>query len=212
LNDKLKLYDELLLKKNSVILIYGEAGTGKTNLVLHLLTRIRNEKCKGIYVSTEGKTYQALIDKERFNHILFVEVYSMEQLNKLFLELIPYVIGKDVRVVVIDTINSLYRLQEDLEYAVIALNMQLAMLHKLSRMGCTAIITGQVRGQLEESHITTASIDVSGALYLRFWSDVIIRLERMGVRRMLIVEKPINMKLGFKIEGPAKIAFYKLLQ
>ncbi len=210
----LDLYNDLLLKEKSMILIYGEAGSGKTNLTLFLLAKASRNGRRGIYISTEGKIYQAVVDQEKFTNVFFSEVYDLNELSKLIFELKTLLDKLDDRkmVIVVDTINSLYRLQENLEHAVTVLNMQLAFLYKLSRLGCTVIVTGQVRERLEEEVRATTSIDVSGSTYLRFWPDIIIRLERVGARRMLIVEKPIDMELGFEIKGPANIVFYKLLQ
>ena len=210
----LDLYNDLLLKEKCMILIYGEAGSGKTNLTLFLLAKASRNGRRGIYISTEGKIYQALVDQDKFTNVFFSEVYDLNELSKLIFELKTLLDKLDDKkmVIVVDTINSLYRLQENLEHAVTVLNMQLALLYKLSRLGCTVIVTGQVRERLEEEVHTTTSIDVRGSTYLRFWPDIIIRLERVGVRRMLIVEKPIDMELGFEIKGPANIVFYKLLQ
>mgnify|MGYP000135472172 CR=1 FL=1 len=210
----LDLYNDLLLKEKCMILIYGEAGSGKTNLTLFLLAKASRNGRRGIYISTEGKIYQALVDQDKFTNVFFSEVYDLNELSKLIFELKTLLDKLDDKkmVIVVDTINSLYRLQENLEHAVTVLNMQLALLYKLSRLGCTVIVTGQVRERLEEEVHTTTSVDVSGSTYLRFWPDIIIRLERVGVRRMLIVEKPIDMELGFEIKGPANIVFYKLLQ
>ena len=210
----LDLYNDLLLKEKCMILIYGEAGSGKTNLTLFLLAKASRNGRRGIYISTEGKTYQALVNQDRFTNVFFSEVYELNELSKLIFELETLLdtLNGERMVIVIDTINSLYRLQENLEHAVTVLNMQLALLYKLSRLGCTVIVTGQVRERLEEEVHATTSIDVSGSTYLRFWPDIIIRLERIGIRRMLIVEKPIDMELGFEIKGPANIVFYKLLQ
>ncbi len=184
--------DELVEKCGGPVLIYGEAGTGKTTLILEAL---RNAKGRAVYVGTEGPAaYQPRVETlGNLGHALFVDVDSLEEQTKLLLTLAR--LGPRIlNMLVVDSINSLYRLEGDIQRAGLMLGLQMAVLRQLSVKGVTTLITGQVHGEGDEA---------SGMWLIGFWSPLIIRLERAGRERVLEVVKPSHyrFKARFVITG-----------
>lgn len=184
--------DGLVERLRGPVLLYGEAGTGKTVLMLEAL---RRSKGRSIYVGTEGSAaYQPRVETlEGLDHVLFVEVGSLEEQTRLILSLAslgPHTLS----MLVVDSVNSLYRLEEDIQRAGMMLGLQMAVLRRLSSFGVVTLTTGQVHGEGDEA---------SGTWLIEFWAPLIIRLKKAGAGRVAEVVKPEEhmFKAGFTITG-----------
>ncbi len=157
-----------------IVLIYGVAGSGKTNLTLWLLSNIsKNAKAKQLfYISTEGSSYVHLLSRYSFsNNTYFIDAVNIDHLIDIVLNVCYG--KKDVAAIAIDSINNFYR-TEALESNVInrLLNTVMALLaYARKRMGSYIIVTAQVR------EVDTLSF--SGESILRFWSDVIAYIRKV---------------------------------
>jgi len=184
-----------------MVLIYGAAGSGKTNLTLWFLSNIsKNAIAKQLfYVSTEGSSYIHLLNRYSFGtNTYFIDAISLDHLLDIVLSICH---KKDnIAAIAIDSINNFYR-TEVLESSVInrLLNTIMALLayaHK--RMSSYIIVTAQVR--------ETKELGFSGESILRFWTDVIAYIRKteepeLGSRE-LIFEFPdeiAGLSLKFKI-------------
>ncbi len=184
--------DGLVEKLRGPVLVYGEAGTGKTTLMLEALRRSRG---RSVYIGTEGSAaYQPRVESlGGLDHVLFVEVDSLEEQTRLVLSLAS--LGpRTLSMLVVDSVNSLYRLEEDIQKAGMMLGLQMAVLRQLSRSGVVTLTTGQVHGEGDEA---------SGTWLLEFWAPLIIRLKRAGAEREAEVVKPEEhtFKARFTITG-----------
>ncbi len=187
--------DELLIKAQGPILVYGEAGVGKTNLALHV-SRIASLSSKRVlYVNTEGWAYKGRISVlDGLDNVVFVDISDFWLQTLFILSIVPLIVER-YDLIVIDTINNLFRCQEDIEAATRSLSSQMSILYWVSRFKKKKVLVlSQVKAGEEGE-------EVSGATYIKFWADVIVRLERKGSTRILIVEKPedTGIELEFKI-------------
>ena len=116
--------DEVLgggLESGIITKIYGEAGSGKTNVCLQAA---REASCLGlgvVYVDSEGVSGERLEQicsgcsmglESVLDRIRFFEVKSLEQQEEVIRSLGDL---EDVGLVVIDTLNMLYRMKTDEE-------------------------------------------------------------------------------------------------
>lgn len=147
---------EFIFKNGNLISIYGHAGSGKTSLALQLVESLY----PSLYISTEGKAYQARASKMLFSSsTYFLEVNSTEELIKVIIS--ASTMG--LALLVIDTINVFYRLERNPLF----LLHPLILLKQLSKFTKVALFW-----QMSMNN------RVSGEKFMRYFSDDIIRITK----------------------------------
>lgn len=180
--------DEFLkggLSDESVTLVYGEAETGKTTLAMQCAANCAKQGFKTLFVDSDRTfTPQRLsqIVLERYDKvpqlILLVRPNSYQEQATLVDQLTDY-INTHFKLVVFDTITSLYRLRvaespsKTFEFNR-ELNRQLAVLAQTARTRKIAILLiSQVHSAMNEIPV---SIEPVATRVLKFWADTIIAL------------------------------------
>ena len=151
---KCKPLDDLLgggIESNTLTEIYGEAGSGKTNLCLQASRECANSRNKVAYIDAEGVSVERLGQlcedynyKKTLSNILFFNPSSFEEQEKMINNAIKI---DGVGLIVVDTFNKLYRvkLENDEEGAARSLNRQVTNLQLASRKNnLYVLLTGQV--------------------------------------------------------------------
>ena len=143
------------------------------------------------YISTEGPLYASLLSRYEFpENALFTEVYDINNLLQAVLKIYGFRGG--VKAVAIDSINNFYRVEVlQVEGINKILNTILALLTDMVvNYSVTCVLTAQVSQSDED-------VRVSGFQLLKYWYEVLIKLERLGggVRRMT-VEYPKDVVLS----------------
>ncbi len=150
-----KPLDELLgggLEKSTITEIYGEAGTGKTNICLQAARECAAAGKKVAYVDSEGVSIERLNQictndydyKKILNNILFFRPTSLESQEKMINSAIKI---DNADLIIVDTINLFYRihLEDDKEGTMRSYMRQIANLQIAVReKDLSAIITEQV--------------------------------------------------------------------
>ncbi|MEF8849054.1 MAG: DNA repair and recombination protein RadB [Candidatus Thermoplasmatota archaeon] len=132
--------------------VYGEAGTGKTNLCLQAIRECASQDKKIVVIDSEGISLKRLeqICTEGYNYkkildkIIFFRPLSFEQQEKMIKNAVKI---KDISLIVVDTINLFYRLnlEEDREGTMRSFVRQMANLQIAAReKKLWVIITEQV--------------------------------------------------------------------
>ncbi|BFH73527.1 AAA family ATPase [Sulfurisphaera javensis] len=109
---------EFVFEKGRIVSLYGASGSGKTNIILQVITEIT----PSLYISTEGKSYYARIENLKAKK----DVYYTES-NSVY-ELILSIIKSanlNLKLIAVDTINRFYRetrKEKDIEYPLILLS------------------------------------------------------------------------------------------
>ena len=213
-----------------VTLIYGEASTGKTTLAMSsVVNYLRLERGGGsplrraLYVDSDRKFSLA-----RFSQIAAVNIDEfLERLilcmprdfaeqTKLMEGLESFTVG-DIRLVVLDTITSLYR-QEFASTGKVfptnrELNRQLAYLKEAAEArGLGVLLLSQVHSTFQPSQSPVTPVS---SRLLRYWSDIILRLDltsQVGVRTASL-EKPRRGTVGCRFRlGPSGLIDMGFLQ
>lgn len=187
-------------------LIYGEAGTGKTTIVMQCAVNCARLGFKTIFVDSDG-TFSATrlsqlacydIDTISPLIILFTPVLFEEQTQ--IVEQLNSFITQQVALIAIDTITSLYRVELDSPKDTFslnrALNRQLAYLLQLARTHkMPVIVTSQVRSIFEDK-IKEERIEPVATRAVKFWAEIIVNLkstQRPAVKEA-IVEKYLSQE------------------
>ena len=159
------------------MLVYGEAGTGKTHIALDAYKTLIELGGSPRLLATEPGT-TLLARKTNTPHI---EILSMDE---LVLEATRIVAEKGYPI--IDSINWHYRPSPGPR-----LGKQLAYLSALLRES----------GGLATAQVSGGEAEPSGAPYILPWTHVIVRTYRRRGVFYLEFQKPVRRILGFKIRG-----------
>ncbi len=138
-----KPLDDLLgdgLEAGIVTKIYGEAGSGKTNICLQASRECIFQKGKVGYIDSEGvslKRLEQLCGEQKdqqsiLKNILFFSSYTFEEQEKTISKLSK---RQDIQLIIVDTLNMLYRvaLEHDPEKAMRSYLRQMTTLQITAR-------------------------------------------------------------------------------
>lgn len=176
--------DDLLgggVEAGAITLLYGEAGTGKTNFCLQLSTQAAlKQKGKVVYVDSEGVSLERLQQIAGENAprvlkgVLFFSPHNLQEQEKMVRSLEKI---RDASLIIVDSINMFYRLglsEDGTNNVGRALTNMMGVLLKLSRTrDVPVVITGQVYSAEEGSQ-------AFGGRIMEHIVKTILRLERMG--------------------------------
>ncbi len=165
--------------------IFGEAGSGKTNICLQLAVECVKEGKKAIFIDTEGLSPDRFRQiagenaKQIAQNIIIFEPHSFEEQYAAIME-IDKISYENIGVIIMDSATAYYRLELDDDESSIKTRRELAnqvgFLHSLARKrGIVVLITNQVY-----SNITSGTLKPIGGSGLEHISKAIIQLERTG--------------------------------
>lgn len=205
---KCKPLDDLLgggIESKVITKIYGEAGSGKTNLCLQASRECANNGKRVAYIDSEGASLERLgqICKDYsydkiLKNILFFSPSSLEDQEKMVKNAINV---KDLDLIIVDTINLFYRinLEEDKEGAMRSFTRQMANLQIAVReKDFHAIVAEQVYTDKNGDIKPFTNRDTEHMVKATF------RLEKIGIgkRQATIIKhrsQPEEKKAIFKI-------------
>jgi DNA repair protein RadB len=201
--------DELLnggLSPELVHLVYGEAETGKTTMVIQCAANCARAGYKTIYIDSEGTfsakrlTQIAAGDiKEIASDIILARPASFKQQSAILDKLDSYLTDK-VGLIVVDTISSLYSAELGEESKSTfrlnrELNRQLACLAQIAKTRkIAALVTSQVRSVFTAREVNFEPV---ARRVMKFWSNVVIDLKltpQDGVIRAVLEKHPQRMR------------------
>jgi len=207
---KCKPLDDLLgggIESNTITEVYGEAGSGKTNLCLQAARECVASGKKVAYIDTEsvsieriGQICEGYDYKKMLSNILFFAPTSFEEQEKMIYNAIKV---DDVGLIVVDTFNMFYRIkiEDDEEGANRSLNRQLTNLQLAARKkDLYVLIAGQVYS------IENDDVKPFAGRGVEHMAKTILKLERVstGRRQATIVKhrsQPEGKKAFFNITG-----------
>jgi len=175
--------DELLgggIEAGVITHVYGEAGSGKTNICLQFAVAVARQGGRALFVDTEGVSPERLAqiaggDEKLAKRIMFTRPLSLEEQEKAIAKL-----GEiEADAAVVDTINMYLRLRfsDDPEGTDRSGLRQLEKLTLLAHnRGIPVLVTSQVYSNRETGEIRPFS-----GLHIEYIAKTILRLEAVGV-------------------------------
>ncbi len=198
--------DEFLkggLAIESVTLVYGEAETGKTTLAMQCAVKCAEQGYKTLYIDADQtfsaqRLSQVISAKpdEILEMVILVRPKDFREQASVVDQLSDYV-GKNFKLVVFDTVTSLYRLRiaespsRTFEFNR-ELNRQLAVLAQAARTQKIAILlTSQVHSVLNDTPI---SIEPVATRVVKFWADTVVAMKQ--TERQQVIQTTVEKNLA----------------
>ena len=201
--------DELLgggVEKGIITEIYGEGGTGKTNICIQLSKNCASEGKRVVFIDTEGVSKERIFqicgdDKEIVEKILFFSPYSMKEQE----EMVGKAIKIDSGLIIVDSMNLYYRLdmETDEGAATRSLTRQLVNLQiEARKKNIPVVVTAQVYSVGDE-------VKPFGGRSIDHMAKAVICLEKVDEKRKDGKEERIAtlMKHRSQAEGK-KVRFF----
>jgi DNA repair protein RadB len=189
-----------------VVVVYGEAGTGKTTLALQTAIEAARRGSKVIYVDADHS-----FTHQRFVQLAAEETDTVSEQILLFfpdtfvaqttlIESIENYLTSRTRLAIVDTITSLYRVSlgsaQQTFFLNRELNRQLAYLSEVAvRYKLVVLLTSQVHARLD---FPFGRIEPVARRTLAHWPRTIIRLRNTSEqsRKEIIVERRKGRQTG----------------
>lgn len=206
------------LSPASVTLVYGEAETGKTSLAIQCAVSATRLGYKVIFIDSDGNFSPrrlAQIASHDLNEvapkITLIQPTTFQE-QALAIDRLDQYLTPQVRLIVVDTITSLYRAEfdrtKDKTFKMNReLGRQLAILAQTARTRKLAIlITSQVRSAFLDGLPT---IEPVATRVVKFWSDTVLNMKPADHRNTIkaVLEKhvqhtgPVNCYLSIEENG-----------
>jgi DNA repair protein RadB len=202
--------DKLLnggIEKDIITTAFGSAGTGKSNFAM--IIAINTAKTgKVIFIDTEGgfsidRARQIAPDfDELAKNIQIIKPIEFEDQQKAIRKLREIIKNEDIKLIVIDSLTMLYRLErpEDPKEINLELTKQLSILSSIARRNHIPIfVTNQVYSSFDKRD----DIRMVGGEILSYWGKCLIRLDKVNsVRKAELIKhrsQPEGKKVFFEI-------------
>lgn len=184
------------VETGTIIEIYGEAGSGKTNICIQFAKNIVKSGKKAIFIDTEGVSWERLEQifsdgaKPLLKDILFYQPTDMEEQDCAIESAIKLCYGElDVGAIILDSSTIYYRYSFNTE---VDADNRKSLAHQINKllaiarkMDIPVILTSQVYTDL-----TRKRIEPLGGHILHHAAKTIIKLEKVGggVRRATVMK------------------------
>ena len=196
------------MERDCVTLLYGEAGTGKTNLSLVMSMNVVLQGKRAIYIDTEGLSMERMkqICGDNFDNVaknmLISEVHSFEEQEKMVEKAVKLAEGNDdIGLIVVDSISMYYRGSSRGDSRKTMVRQSTSLLQVARKRGIPIIITSQVF-----TDVDTGTYEALGGHALHHCAKAIVRLDRLGLGK----RRAVIMKQRYVAEGTA--SEFKIVQ
>lgn len=183
------MLDNLLeggIQPENVILIYGDAETGKSTLAMQCAVNCARKGYKTLYLDCDGTfsvrrlSQIASKDFARISELIILMKPNNFREQTTAIDGLADCITESFGLVVVDTLTSLYRVKiaetpEKTFELNRELNRQMALLAEIAKTKKVAVlILSQVRSVFNETYV---SVEPVATRVLKFWADTIIALK-----------------------------------
>ena len=186
------------IEKGSVTLIYGEAGSGKTNVCLQLARNMATQGQKVAYIDSEGLSSERLSQvfagsEESIKNLLVFEVHSFSEQSDRIDKIEKLASTGTISLVIIDSLTMFYRLNYEDSYVRNDFIRQTEVLLNMARQHDIAVmLTSQVY-----SNMMNGGVEFLGGHALHHNAKTIIRLDkRTDGRRAAVIVKHRSLPEG----------------
>ncbi len=207
-------------EKDVITMIAGPPGSGKTNLAILVACSQAKQENKVIFIDTEGgfsveRVNQITGNSEKIlENILILKPTNFDEQKNCFNQLLKNLKKEQVKLIVIDGMTMLYRLElAENEKQIKKINgeivKQLRILAEISRKkNIPVLITNQVYSQFVEGEWKNGfekQMNIVGGDLFKYWSKCVIELKKEDNKRKAVLlkhrslpEKEMNFEIREK--------------
>jgi len=185
------------IEKGSVTLLYGEAGTGKTNICLQTAYNVAKSGKKVAYIDTEGlsadRIEQIFADASYTKSLLVFSAHNFDEQGYGVTQAARQAEAESVGLIIVDSMTMFYRLRSDDSSVRNELVRQMEILLNAARKNDVAVLmTSQVY-----TNIGTGAFEFLGGHAIQHNAKTIVRLEkRANGKRAAVVVKHRSLPEG----------------
>jgi DNA repair protein RadB len=194
------------IENGSVTMLYGEAGTGKTNICLQMAYNVARSGKKVAYIDTEGlsaeRIGQIFVDESYSKDLLVFHAHNFDEQSYGITQAARQAESDAVGLIIVDSMTMYYRLRSDDSSVRNELVRQMEILLSTARKNDVAVlITSQVY-----TNIGTGTFEFLGGHAIQHNAKTIIRLEkRASGKRAAVIVKHRSLPEG-------RSALYRIVQ
>lgn len=210
-------------EKGIITTFYGPGGSGKSNFVLLAACHQAKKDKKIIFIDTEGSfsidrinQISGGIPEFVLKNIIILKTTSFQEQKTAFLKLEKELKSENIGLIIVDSINMLYRLEladarkkdsDEVKKVNLDLAKQMKSLNEIARKKeIPVLITSQVYNEFlsEEDWLAgkERGVGIVGGDLLKYWSKCIIELKNQNGKRKAIIRKHRSLpekELNFEI-------------
>ena len=185
------------IEQGSVTLLYGEAGTGKTNICLQTAFNVARSGKKVAYIDTEGlspdRIEQIFTDEVYRKDLLVFSAHTFDEQGYGITQAARQAESDAVGLIIVDSMTMFYRLRSDDSSVRNELVRQMEILLNTARKNDVAVLmTSQVY-----TNIGTGTFEFLGGHAIQHNAKTIVRLEkRANGKRAAVVVKHRSLPEG----------------
>ncbi len=172
------------IEKGCITQFYGPPGSGKTNIALKMLVQCAKNGNKAVLIDTEGGLSIERVkqisgdDFEKLaGNIIVMEPTTFKEQNEALQKIETSLKSEaNIDLIVLDSAVALYRLKDGGQTEINReLGKQMGLLSRLARKyGIAVIITNHIYSIFDEED----AIEPVGGTILKYWSKIIVELEK----------------------------------
>lgn len=173
------------IEKRCITQFYGPPGSGKTNIALKMLVQCAKNGKKAVLIDTEGGLSIERVkqisgdDFEKLaGNIIVMEPTTFKEQNEALQKIETSLKSEanNIDLIVLDSAVALYRLKDGSQTEINReLGKQMGLLSRLARKyGIAVIITNHIYSIFDEED----AIEPVGGTILKYWSKIIVELEK----------------------------------
>jgi DNA repair protein RadB len=193
------------LQPRTITHIYGAPGAGKTNIALMAAVSAAKAGGKVVYIDAEGgfsveRLKQIAGPREAedaLRNIILIEPTEFAEQKVAINRLNEIVPSSSAKLVIVDSIAVLYRLEEDKDIK--ELGRQMAKLLRIAlKYDIPVLITNQIYTDID----TGRTVPIGGDV-IRYWAKISLELDKRDSMRTAILKKhkflPENLRMEYRI-------------
>ncbi|MEZ0289707.1 MAG: hypothetical protein ABWJ42_01270 [Sulfolobales archaeon] len=186
--------DEILKEKGNFILVYGEPGSGKTNLIIKIVRESVSRGVTSLYISTEGSlNIERLLEvAQGFEDRIFISTPG--NLSELLLSVLRS-LSLGVGLVAIDSINYFYRIESGSSYR--SNEMFLSLLGLIKYISETRDTYFIASAQVREIN---RFIEPSGIDVISFFKPYMLQCRKISTNLFEVFLSDLNKRFRYSID------------